>query len=102
MYMLDGSSPEEHFAERPQPECDFGVANMGNIDRLFPAERQQVLLGHLFRVTSCWNDPLYYMFHTLHGCFMCSLTYCNDILTRERAQKLVDKTFDTLKEVMDM
>lgn len=102
MCMLDGKSPEEHFAMRSQQECDFGLANMGNIDRFYPTQGKQVRLGHLVRFTSCWNDSIYHFVNTLHGVLMYSLTYCNDILTRERAQKLVDKTFDALKEVIDM
>ncbi|KAG0717013.1 hypothetical protein GWK47_008302 [Chionoecetes opilio] len=101
MALMAGESDEEdHFAERPSPESDYGAANMGNIDRLIPTEGQQVRLAHMVRVTSCWNDPMYYLFHTLRGCFMCSLTYANDIMTREDAQRLVDKTFDILTAVM--
>ncbi|MPC34293.1 hypothetical protein E2C01_027677 [Portunus trituberculatus] len=102
LYVLlssDEGSMDDHFKERPMPECDYGSANMGNVDRLIPTEGQHVRLAHLLRVTSCWNDPMYYMFHTLRGCFMYSLTYASDVLSRENAQRLVDKTFDNLKAV---
>uniref|UniRef100_A0A0P4W7J8 Condensation domain-containing protein n=1 Tax=Scylla olivacea TaxID=85551 RepID=A0A0P4W7J8_SCYOL len=105
MYVVSmsmGGSIEDHFKERPMAECDYGSANMGNADHLIPTEGQHVRLAHLLRVTSCWNDPMYYMFHTLHGCFMYSLTYASDILSRENAQKLVDKTFDNLLAVTQM
>lgn len=99
---LEDSPVEDHHNERPMPECDYGSANMGNADRLIPTEGQHVRLAHLLRVTSCWNDPMYYMFHTLHGSFMYSLTYNSDFLSRENAQKLVDKTFDNLMAVTQM
>ncbi|KAG0710760.1 hypothetical protein GWK47_022133 [Chionoecetes opilio] len=100
--MMGKSTEEDNFAERPPPECDYGAANMGNIDRLIPTEGQQVRLIHLVRFTSCWNAPMHCLFHTLRGCFMYSLTYANDIMTREDAEKLVDKTFDILIAVMQM
>lgn len=94
---LQGRDKDELFDERPYPEIDYGAANMGNADRLVQTEGRQVRLTHLIRVTSCFNDPMYHLFHTLHGCLMYSLTYANDILTRETAQKLVDKTFENLR-----
>ena len=102
MSMMFGKKAENFFLERPPPECDYGVGNMGNIDISIPTEGQQIRLTNLVRATSCWNDPMYYMCHTLRGCFMYSLTFCNDILTQKNAEKLVDKTFDNLISVIQM
>ena len=95
-------STEDRFKKRPMPECDYGSANLGNADHLIPTEGQQVRLVHLLRVTSCWNAPMYCIFHTLRGCFMYSLTYASDVLSRENAQRLVDKIFDNLMAVTQM
>ncbi|KAG0722944.1 hypothetical protein GWK47_005785 [Chionoecetes opilio] len=100
--LMGKSNKEDYYAERPPPDCDYVTANMGNIDRLIPTEGQQVRLAHLVRFTSCWNAPMNCLFHTLRGCFMYCLTYANDIMTREDAEKLVDKTFDILLGVMQM
>lgn len=96
---LQGKDKDEVFDERSYPECDYGSTNMGNVNRVIETEGRQVRLTHLIRTTSCFNDPMYHMFHTFHGCLMHSLVYANDILTRETAQKLMDITFGNLRRL---
>lgn len=97
---LNGREKDGLFDKRPYPECDYGASNMGNVDCVLQTRGQQVCLSHFFAVTSCFNHPMYHLFHTLHGCLTHTLTYGNDILTRETAQKLVNKTFETLRAIV--
>ena len=59
-------------------------------------------LAHLFRAVSWSDEPIHFSFHTLRGCFIYTLTYANDVLTRARADKFVDKIFDNMAAVTHM
>ncbi len=100
--IMDEGSAEDYFAERLMPDCDYITSNMGDADNLIPTEGQHVRLTHLLRCTSCWNEPMFHIFHTLRGCFMYSFVYPNDMFTREKAEKLVDKAFENLMAVTHM
>ena len=102
LYLLnrdEGITPKELFEERPYPQCDYGIGNIGNLDRRLTTKRQHISLCHLVRSTACWNDPMYSFFHTLNGCFAYSLVYCCDVLTREMAKRFLEITFENLKAI---
>lgn len=97
--VAEGGSLDSFFEERPYPESDYIVGNIGNLDRLITTKRQHVRLVQLMRSTSCWNDPSDILFHTVNGCLSFSLVYCTDYLTRETSKRLVDILFDNLRTV---
>ncbi|XP_063877085.1 uncharacterized protein LOC135109592 [Scylla paramamosain] len=102
LLLLGGGNVEDIFAERSSPEYDYATSNMGNIDHIILSERHKVRLQHLFVVTSCFTEPMGHMFHTLRGRLIYSFVYANDVLTRDKAQKFVDKTFENLVTVLNM
>ncbi|MPC35135.1 hypothetical protein E2C01_028551 [Portunus trituberculatus] len=105
LYLLnvgEGIPLEKLFEERPYPECDYAIGNIGNLDRRLTTKRQHISLCHLVRSTACWNDPMYSFFHTLNGCFAYSLVYCCDVLTREMAIRFLEITFDNLKAIAQL
>lgn len=96
---IEEGAIEGYFTERPPPETDYGVANMGDLDRYVPSQARHVHLTHMQVVTSCWNDPLHVQYHTLHGCFSLSLTHASDLLTQHHAHALADTILANLEAV---
>ncbi|KAK3867830.1 hypothetical protein Pcinc_026737 [Petrolisthes cinctipes] len=96
--LINGNYVEE-FSKPHTSKFDYLTATMGNLDVHQKTDGDHVRLGHLVRFTTNAFEPLMFMYHSHRGRFYLSLSFTDNLVPKETAQKILNLMAENFKSL---